>query len=155
MKSFFSFLLLLNATTGFAQVNFSGTWKLNLDKTKFNETPGKPAAARLVVDHKGDSITLQRNDSRKESLKIDSAAFIEITDGASKTTVSIKPTPDNRGLIETRIYSYPEGTNSMVAAKKTRTWTLSADKKILTIQDHIETTMEGLNYDMLLIYERQ
>jgi predicted NAD/FAD-binding protein len=88
-------------------------------------------------------------------LKIDSTVFIEISDADSKTKVSIKPTPDKQGLIETRIYSYPEGTTSVVAAKKTRTWTLSADKKTLTIQDHIETTREDLIYDMLLIYERQ
>jgi thioredoxin-related protein len=137
------------------QTNFSGRWMLNSDKSQFNETPGKPAAAKLFVDQKADSITFQRNDHPKESLKIDSTAFIEINDADSKTKISMKPTPDKQGLIETRIYTYPEGNTSVVAAKKTRTWTLSADKKTLTIQDHIETTREGLNYDMLLVYDRQ
>jgi thioredoxin-related protein len=137
------------------QANFSGKWMLNLDKTQFNETPGKPAATNLLVEQKADSITFQRNDHPKESLKIDSTAFIEIREAETKTKVSIKPTPDKQGLIETRVYTYPEGITSVVAAKKTRTWTLSADKKTLTIQDHIETTAKDRNYDMLLIYDRQ
>jgi hypothetical protein len=58
-------------------------------------------------------------------------------------------------LHETGIYTYPNGVPGVVAAQKIRTWTLSADKKTLTIKDHIETTKEGLNYDMLLVYDRQ
>lgn len=137
-------------------IDFTGSWKLNAEKSKFNNTPGAPAAgSKLVVEQKDGTITFQRNERSKESLKIDSTAFIEISDAESKTKVSIKPTPDKQGLIETRIYTYPEGTTSVVAALKVRTWTLSADKKTLTIQDHIETTREGQNYDMLLVYERQ
>jgi thioredoxin-related protein len=137
-------------------VDFSGSWKLNAEKSQFNNTPNAPAAgSKLVVEQKDGTITFQRNDRPKESLKIDSIAFIDISDAQSKTKVSIKPTPDQQGLIETRIYTYPEGTTSVVATKKTRAWTLSADKKTLTIQDHIETTREGLTFDMLLVYDRQ
>jgi thioredoxin-related protein len=138
------------------EVNFSGSWKLNAEKSQFHDTPGAPGAgSKLVVEQKDGTITFQRNDRPKESLKIDSTSFIELSDADGKTKVSMKLTPNNQGLIETRIYTYPEETTSVVAAKKIRTWTLSADKKTLTIQDHIETTREGLNYDMLLIYERQ
>jgi len=135
--------------------NFSGNWVLNPEKTQFNETPGKPAAAKLYVDHKSGYIILQRNDRPKENLKIDSTVFIEIIDGNSKIQVSIKPTDDKQGLLETRIYNYPQGNTSVMAAKKTRIWRLSADKSTLTVQEHIETTREGLNFDMMLVYERQ
>jgi hypothetical protein len=139
----------------YGQADFSGKWRLNLNKSQFNETPGTPAAARLLVEQKAGTITFQRNDLPKETLKIDSTAEIEISAANSKTKVSMKPTPDKTGLVETRSYTYPEGETGVVAARKTRTWTLSADKKTLTIQDHIETTKEGQNYDMVLIYERQ
>jgi hypothetical protein len=137
------------------RANFSGRWMLNADKSQFNETPGRPAAATLFVDHKADSITIQRNDNPKERLKIDSTAFIELSDADTKSKISIKPTPDKQGLIETRIYTYPKGVTGIVAAQKTRTWRLSADKKTLTIRDHIETTKAGTNFDMVLVYERQ
>ena len=152
------FVLLITTVIMYGQADFSGKWRLNLDKSQFNETPGTPAAARLFVEQKAGTITFQRNDRAKETLKIDSTAEIEIsTEGAegSKTKISMKSAPDKKGLIETRTYVYPEGESGVLQARKIRTWTLSADKKILTIQDHIETTKEGLSYDMLLVYERQ
>jgi hypothetical protein len=108
----------------------------------------------LIVEQKDGIITYQRNDRSKESLKIDSTAPIEISDGDNKTEVSMKLASDKSGLIETRTYSYPESETANVAAKKTRTWNLSSDKQTLTIQDHIEMTM-GQILDMVLIYERQ
>jgi hypothetical protein len=155
MKILILLALLVSTVTMYGQSDFSGKWRLNLDKTQFNETPGTPAAARLLVEQKDGTITFQRNDRAKETLKIDSTASIHIIEGQNKTKVSMKLAADKKGLVETRIYSYPEGTRGVLAAKKTRTWTLSADKKTLTIHDHIETTQEGLNYDMMLIYERQ
>lgn len=150
--------LLITTVSMYGQADFSGKWRLNLDKSQFNETPGTPAAARLFVEQNAGTITFQRNDLTKETLKIDSTAAIEIsTAGAegSKTKVSMKPARDKKGLIETRTYVYPEGESGVLPARKIRTWTLSADKKSLTIHDHIETTKEALSYDMLLIYERQ
>jgi len=154
MKILLSFFLLLSTVIVYGQSDFSGKWKLNLDKSQFNNTPGTPASARLMVEQSRDSITFQRNEYPKEALKIDSTASIEITGATSKTNVSMKPTRDKKGLIETRIYSYPESEKGEVVAQKIRTWSLSSDKKTLTIRDHIETTM-GKVFDMVLIYERQ
>lgn len=154
MKTIILFALIIASTTMYSQSDFSGKWRLNLDKTQFNETPGTPAAARLLVEQKDGILTLQRNDRSKEVLKIDSAASIEISEGDIKTKVSLKLTRDKKGLVETRIYTYPKNRTGEGAAKKTRTWTLSTDKKTLTITDHIETT-QGKVFDMLLIYDRQ
>ncbi|MEP7374590.1 MAG: hypothetical protein ABI675_14445 [Chitinophagaceae bacterium] len=154
MKTTILFALLIASVTMYGQSDFSGKWKLNLDKTQFNETPGTPAAAKLVVEQKAGTITVQRNDRAKETLKIDSTASIDITDGDNKTTVSMKLAADKKGLVEARVYTYPEGETAVVATKKTRTWTLSEDKKILTITDHIEASNGG-NYVMVLVYERE
>jgi len=107
-----------------------------------------------LVEQKLGMITLQRNDRAKETLKIDSTASIEITEGENKTNVSMKLAADKKGVIETRNYIYPEDQTGVVATRKTRMWSLSGDKKMLTIQDHIEAT-NGTNYDMILVYERQ
>lgn len=154
MKILLSFFLLLSTLSLFSQIDFSGKWKLNFDKSQFNNTPGTPVSARLLVQQRGDSITLQRNDFPKEALKIDSTASIEVKGAASKASVSVKQVRNKKELIETRIYSYPENQKGEVVAQKIRTWSLSSDKKTLTICDHIETTM-GKVFDMVLIYERQ
>src|SRR5262245_37480915 len=54
------------------EIDFSGSWKLNADKSAFNNTPGSPAAKKLVVEQKNETITFQRGNHPKESLKIDS-----------------------------------------------------------------------------------
>src|SRR5882724_971355 len=154
MKISILFALLMITATMYGQADFSGKWKLNLDKTQFNETPGTPAAANLLVEQKAGTITLQRNDRAKETLKIDSTAEIEISEGDNKTKVSMKLAADKEGLIETRIYTYPEEQTAVVATKKIRTWTLSSDKKVLTITDQIQAS-NGDNYVMMLVYERQ
>jgi hypothetical protein len=149
--------LLMSTLTMFGQADFTGKWKLNLDRTQFNEVPGGTGAARLVVEQSKGTIKFQRDDRAKETLQIDSSDGIEIPTGGiegSKTKVSMKSTDDKKGLIETRIYSYPESVTAEVEAKKTRTWILSPDKNTLTIKDHIETT-GGRVFDMILIYDRQ
>jgi hypothetical protein len=136
------------------QLQFMGRWKLNLSKTEFNETPGAPAATKLVVEQNSGTITYQRNDRAKETLKIDSTASIEISEGQNKTKVSMKLAADKKGLVETRVYTYSEAQTAVVASKKIKTWTLSADKKTLTITDQIQAN-NGDNYVMVLVYERE
>jgi hypothetical protein len=154
MKLSIVFALLTTTVAMYGQSDFSGKWKLNVDKSKFNETPGTPAPQRLFVEQKGKEITLQRSDRPKETLKIDSPDDLEVIEGENKTGVLMKFSDDKKGIIETRTYSYPETQTAEVAAKKIRTWSLSSDKKTLTIKDHIETT-QGKMFDMVLVYDRQ
>jgi hypothetical protein len=147
--------LALFITVGmYGQADFSGKWKLNSKKSEFNDTPGAPAAGMLVVEQKGSTLTLQRDERRRESLTIDSTASIDIEESDHTTKVNMKLAADKKGLIETRTYTYPESETAEVAAKKTRTWTLSSDKKTLTITDNIEST-QGNVYVMVLVYEKQ
>jgi hypothetical protein len=158
MKIAMLLLSLVSTVTMYGQADFTGSWKLNPEKSQFNNTPGAPAAGKLVVEQKNGTVSFQRNDRPKETLKIDSTASIEISDGGiiegSQTQITMKPTPDKKGLIETRTYTYPEEQTKEIAIKKTRTWTLSTDKKTLTIQDYIETN-KGHSHEMILVYERQ
>jgi hypothetical protein len=153
MKTLMLFLVLITTVTTYGQSNFSGKWKLNAKKSEFNATPGAPAAGTLVVEQKGSTLTLQRDERRRESLTIDSTASIDIEESDHTTKVNMKLAADKKGLLETRTYTYPASETAEVAAKKTRTWTLSADKKTLTITDDIETT-KGNVYVMVLVYVR-
>jgi hypothetical protein len=155
MKIAMMFLSLILTISMYGQADFSGTWKLNNEKSKYGRVdPSNAAATKLVVEQKKGTITLWRNEYPKQSLKIDSTAEIEVAgSNGNKARVSMKPTPDKDGLIETRTYIYAEG-QSGIEAKKTRTWTLSGDKKILIIEEYIILT-DGQTVDMTLIYDRQ
>jgi hypothetical protein len=152
-------LALLITVSIYGQADFSDTWKFNAEKSQYNNTPGAEASQciKLVVEQKEGTITYQRNDRPKETLKIDSSYAIEVNTLGfedSKTKVSMRLAADKKGLVETRAYTYPETETAVVASKKTRIWTLSPDKKILTITDHIEAS-NGDNYLMILVYDRQ
>lgn len=152
-------LTLLITVSMYGQVDFSGKWKFNSEKSQFNNTPGAEASqyVRLVVEQKEGTITYQRNDRPKETLKINSSDSIEVNTLGfedSKTKVYMKSAADKKGLVETRTYTYSESETAEVAAKKTKIWTLSNDKKTLTITDNIETT-QGNVYVMVLVYEKE
>jgi hypothetical protein len=149
-------LALLITVSMYGQADFSGTWKFNAEKSQLNNTPGVSAVSfvKIVIEQTEGTITYQRNDRPKETLKIDSTASIDITEGDHRTNVSMKLAADKKGLVETRIYTYPESETAEVAAKKTRIWTLSPDKKTLTITDNIEST-KGNVYLIVLVYEKE
>ena len=155
MKLSILFLSMVITATIYGQPNFSGTWKLNADKSKFDGVdPSTAAAVNLVVDQKPGTITVQRDKNPKISLKIDSTAEIEIAgSNGNKTKRSIKPTPDKNGLIETSIYVYPEGQTGQ-EAKRIKTWSLAADKNTLIVEDKIELN-DGQVVEMTLTYDRQ
>jgi CDP-diacylglycerol pyrophosphatase len=60
MKIIFVLASLIASVAMYAQSDFSGKWKLNLDRSEFNETPGAPAAPKLVVEQKAGMITLHQ-----------------------------------------------------------------------------------------------
>ena len=154
MKATILLALIIASVGVYGQSDFTGKWKLNKDKSEFNDTPGAPAAASLLVQQKAGTITFQRDERRMEFLKVDSAAFVDIEEGDHTTRVSMKLSDDKKGFVETRVYTYPKTETGIVAAKKIRTWTLSGDKKVLTITDQILAN-NGDNYVMVLVYERE
>jgi hypothetical protein len=155
MKVAIAFLSLIITASVYGQADFTGSWKLNKEKSDFDRVdPSTAAAAKLVLKQNSVAIIIQRNENAKQNLKIDSTAETEVTTTTGhKTKVSIRPTSDKEGLIEARVYVYAEG-QSGAESKKTRTWTLSGDKKILIIQERVELT-DGQTVDMTLIYDRQ
>ena len=157
MRTFFLLLIILITTgSGYGQLNFSGKWKLNVAKSQFNNTPITTAATKIFVDQKKTTITLQRDDFPRENLRTDGSET-EIVSGnavATKIKVSMKLTPDKTGLTEIRNFIYPEGIKGTLETRKTRKWSLSADKKTLTIQEHLETNHKSLSFHMVLVYEK-
>jgi hypothetical protein len=155
MKIAIALLFLVLTISVHGQADFSGTWKLNTNKSDFGHVdPSTATSAKWVIEQKLGNIVIQRNEGPKQILKIDSTAEIEMAGkNGNKTKVSIKRGPDKDGLIETRTQVYAEG-QSGIEAKRTRTWELSDDKKTLMVEDHVELT-DGQIMDMTLIYDRQ
>jgi len=157
VKILILFMFFIASVVVYGQSDFSGSWKLNVPKSEFNETPGTPFQSLMSVEQKDGMITYQRNENPKETLKIGDTSGITINNKdfeGGKTRVFMKLSADRNGLVETRVYTYPESETAIVPTRKIRTWTLSTDKKVLTITDQIEAS-NGDNYVMVLVYEKQ
>ena len=68
--------------------------------------------------------------------------------------LTMKCAADKSRIIETRNYPHPKDEMAEMEVNKTRTWSLSDDKKTLIILDDIQSTA-GNTYSMLLIHDRQ
>ena len=157
MKILILFMFFIASVAVYGQSDFSGSWKLNVPKSEFNEIPGTPFQSLMSVELKDGTISYRRNENPKETLKIGDTSGIEINNKdfeGGKTRVFMKLSSDKKGLVETREYTYPDTETAIVASRKIRTWTLSTDKKVLTITDQIEAT-NGDTYVMVLVYDKQ
>jgi hypothetical protein len=153
MKIAMILLSLMVVITAAGQVDLSGSWKLNNEKSQFNTIDPSSISTKMMIEQQLGNITFEGNKRAKETFRIDSTIESEVAVSDYKAKVTIQPTADKEGLIEKRIYVYAEG-KSGIEAKKTRTWKLSGDKKTLIIENLIELN-DGQVVEMTLIYDRQ
>lgn len=131
--------------------NFSGTWKLNLDKSDFGVLP--PSSGRTdVVDHQDPNIKVNVSDAAAQGQQ--DYTLILTTDGQEAT--------NHPGGLDMKSTANWEGSNLVVNTKlqfqgndvgiKT-TWTLSDDGKTLTESAHLTSPMGET--DQKLVFEKQ
>ena len=131
--------------------NFSGTWKLNLDKSDFGVLP--PSSGRTdVVDHQDPSLKVSVSDAAAQGQQ--DYTLMLTTDGKEAT--------NHPGGLEMKSIANWEGSNLVVNTKlqfqgndvgiKT-TWTLSDDGKTLTESAHLTSPMGET--DQKLLFEKQ
>lgn len=111
MKKFMTVasLLLLTIIVS-AQTDFSGTWKLNKEKSTLN-AEFSMAPTQLIVVQKGNDLSLERNISFQDQ----------------NMTIQEKFTLDGKECLN----------NGMMDSKKKSVAVFSADKKVLTIESKI------------------
>lgn len=136
----FAFCLLLATTFSSylsAQVNlhdYSGSWKLNVDKSNFGEVPIKDAAAnKIVITAAGDSIRLERtfmNNTSKDVLPIDGAEIERKLESNNSKAINIK-CEKNKLIITTVVHVFNNG--NPYKYNRTETYTLQDNKTSLSV----------------------
>jgi hypothetical protein len=147
---------LLLATAAAAQTkptpNFSGYWKLNLEKSDFGEAPA-PDSAGYVIRHIGGKLAFDYTQESKTTR-------VEITtDGQERLTDS-----NDEGEIWTRAFwegpvltfearQRPRPGHPASGIRWTSRWKLSADAQTLTIERQITAPQGQLN--QTLVFNRE
>lgn len=145
------------ATTGATTVsgvhpNYSGTWKLNVDKSDFGPLP--PSASRTdIIEHTEPAI--------KDAVSDDGAQGKQ--DYVLNVTTDGKEVTNNAGGLEVKSNANWVGPNLVVDTKLNvqgtdiamkATWVLSPDGKTLTQNNHINAGAMG-EFDQKYIFEKQ
>ncbi|HSZ85781.1 MAG TPA: hypothetical protein VK787_07105 [Puia sp.] len=160
IKLFYNSFLALVFSAAFSHsaksqtVNFSGTWKVDSLKSNFG---GFVSPVRLKIVQTIDTLSIEsafhtgRGDARSftDKLPLDGKPMTN-TKGTTKSSVSVKWS--GQALVETASY-LDVASNSTYQA--TETWTLSPDRKTLTIARVIANDGEGGHGVSNAIYHRE
>jgi len=131
--------------------NFSGTWKLNVDKSTFGPIP-PPTSGTRKVDHKDPNLTVE---TAQSSAMGDQNTTMKLTTDGKETTNDMMGNPvkctakwDGAALVISESLDF-QGTAVTINDK----WTLSDDGKTLTSATHI-VSPQG-EFDLTQIFEKQ
>ncbi len=135
-----------------AKPNFTGIWNMDPAKSNFGGLDG-PKSARYLIRQLGSKLELQY-ESEGQTTRVD-----VIPDGEERV---LETGPDNENLA--RVYWQgavlvfegryrPMAGSNAPSIKYTSRWSLSPDKKVLSIERHIATEMG--NTDQKVVFEKQ
>ena len=156
-----AFAFRINETSDFyikgKKTDFSGTWKLNENKSNLGEG-SRFASSQLVVTQKEDKLTVERTATNRngEEMKFNSDYTL---DGKEyEETVRNRPrkvtanwSDDGKGITISSTSKFERNGEEMVFTSK-ETWTLSADGKSLTV--NIDTSSPRGERKMQLVYDK-
>jgi hypothetical protein len=160
-KIIFALVSIITMQTVLAQKeNFSGNWKINIDKSDFGSAPIFVASAELSVKQTADSIFLDGinvddNGIRKASsgkYALDGNASEKIIRDTVRLIGFFQFLKDKKTLVKNQNYIIASQTEPY--RKLQEVWTLSSDKTILTVQQTVAVT-NGMGYSVKAVYERQ
>ena len=134
-----------------AAPNFTGDWKLNLSKSDFGEMP-PPNSRADKITHEGMDLAIVSKQSREQG---DFTSESKYTTDGKECTNQMFGNPvksilkwDGDTLVVSSKGAFQDNEFTVVSK-----WTLSADGKILTIDQHFSSSMgEG---DSKLLFDKQ
>lgn len=132
--------------------NLTGTWNVDLEKSNFGGLEA-PQSARYLIRHLGAKVEMQYEQDGKVT-RVD-----VIPDGEERV---LEDNPDTENLA--RVYwsgavlvfegrVRPKASSNAPAVKWTSRWSLSPDKRVLTIERHIAT--DRATADQKVVFEKQ
>jgi hypothetical protein len=153
LAAFFVSALVASASAQQAKPDFTGTWKINLSKSKFPQQHGPARTGDIYkIKHSGPKLEMEHLFSSR------SETYSYVTDGKEHTA--------NRSALdgELRAKAYWDGnvlvidksqfTSSGISTWTTR-FTLSPDGMALAITQHVAKSLMGNGFDEELIYDKQ
>ncbi|MGA1998432.1 MAG: hypothetical protein ABSG52_00440 [Terriglobales bacterium] len=135
-----------------AKPNFTGTWNMNLEKSNFGGLEA-PQSARYLIRHLGAKVEMQFEQDGH-------VTRVDVTPDGEERVLETGPDTENLARVywsgatlvfEGRIR--PMASSNALPVKWTSRWTLSPDKKVLTIDRHIGTEQESA--DQKVVFEKQ
>jgi hypothetical protein len=149
--------LLIVAATALAQQtpakpNLTGTWNVDLEKSNFGGLE-VPQSARYLIRHLGSKLEMQYEQDGH-------VTRVDVTPDGEEHLLETGPDTENLARVywsgavlvfEGRIK--PMASSNALPVKWTSRWSLSPDKKVLTIDRHIAT--EQASVDQKVVFEKQ
>jgi hypothetical protein len=152
-------LLCIIATLASAQtVNFTGTWKLDVEKTKAPGVAPSSISQILKVNQDNKSITINKIAKEGqgemsgyiETLRFDGTATETTTPSKLTRTSTIKWLADQKSFTESYTAKDDQGVTKQTS---TQTWTQSSDGKTLTLT--IDLEVGERKFHMEEVYDKQ
>jgi len=129
--------------------DFTGEWKLNVDKSDFGPTPMKPDKLILKVDHKDPNITINQTIATPQGERSSDQNFVidgkEQTRSTPQGDVKFTPKWDGQTFVVEQTRTI-QGNDIKVLEK----WVLSKDKKVLNISRDVTAPMGQFSTKMVM-----
>jgi hypothetical protein len=143
--------------------NFTGSWKINLEKSDFGTVPTFTMHAQMILQQQPDSIAVKASGTGNDGKPYSGNAKY-----ALNGTATVRELPDNKKLIGLMKWS-DNGTGIIkdqkyISSDKPEepyreikeSWALSSDGNTLTIQQHVEIAEHpDFSYSIKAVFDKQ
>ncbi len=128
------------------QTDFSGTWKLNENKSELGQFGARGVPSKMVIEQKADAISLAKTSmnfqgeevNSTENMTFDGKESESLVFGTSKKKSTLKWSADGKEMVITSNIAFDmQGQTFDIGSVEN--WTLSADGKTVTISSKINT----------------
>jgi hypothetical protein len=158
------FILFSTVTVYGQQINFSGKWALNSEKSDFAGYEYSPAIIfnKTIIEQKADSIYLisvgdngEADRSHIAKYPLDGTPTEKIADDTIKVRGAFQWSEDKKQLVKNQTY-YSTNTPNQPLVTMKQTWSLSDDGKELTIEQ-TQKAFDSRNpsYTIKAVYDKQ
>jgi hypothetical protein len=143
---FLSVLLFAFRPVQILQTDFSGTWKLNENKSELGQFGARGVPSKIVIEQKADGISLTKTatsfqgeeSTGTELLSFDGKESESLFLGTSKKKSALKWLADGKEMVISSNIAF-EMQGQTIDISSVENWSLSADGKTISVSSKINT----------------
>ena len=143
---FLSGLLFSFRPAQIVQTDFSGTWKLNENKSELGQFGARGVPSKIVIEQKADAISFTRTamnfqgeeGTSSETMTFDGKESESLVFGTSKKKSTLKWSGDGKEMVISSNIAF-EMQGQSIDISSVENWSLSSDGKTLTISSKTNT----------------